>query len=392
VKRTSFLVPGVVIASMLLAACGDQGGQGQPQMPPPEVTTVTLVPERVTLTRELPGRTNAFLVAEVRPQVNGIIEKRLFTEGGMVEAGQPLYQLEDATYRADYNSAKASLQRAEAALQIAKLNAERSSELVDTGAVSRQQHDQAMSTLAQAEAEVAVARAAVERARVMLGYAKITSPISGRIGRSTVTPGALVTANQPQALATVQQLDPIYVDLTQSASELLELRRAVQAGTVEEAELPVTIILEGGARFPHEGKLAFSEVSVDPSTGSYLLRVVVPNPDHILMPGMYVRAVVGRGVRENAILAPQQAILRDAKGNTSALVVNGDNVVEARQVRVSRAIGNRWLVEEGLNAGERVIVAGVQKVQPGMPVNPVDAAAAGKEQQQPANTQQQAGE
>lgn len=390
-KRTKLLVSGVALVSMLLAACGEPGDQAQQQMPPPEVTTVTLQSERVTLTRELPGRTNAFLVAEVRPQVNGIIEKRLFTEGGMVEAGQPLYQLEDDTYRADYNSAKASLQRAEAALQIAKLNADRSSELVDTGAVSRQQHDQAMSTLQQAEAEVAVARAAVERARVMLGYAKITSPISGRIGRSTVTAGALVTANQSQALATVQQLDPIYVDLTQSASELLELRRAVQSGRVEQAELPVTILLEGGERFSHEGKLAFSEVSVDPSTGSYLLRVVVPNPDHLLMPGMYVRAVVGRGVRENAVLAPQQAILRDARGGTSAMVVTADNVVEARPVKIGQAIGNQWLVEEGLAAGERVIIAGVQKVQPGMPVRPVDAAEA-EQQQQTATAQQQAGE
>ena len=238
------------------------------------------------------------------------------------------------------------------------------------------------------------ARAAVQAAQVNVGFARISAPISGRIGRSSVTQGALVTANQPQPLATVQQLDPIYVDLTQSASELLELRQAVAAGTMERVDLPVTIVLEDGTTFPHQGRLAFSEVSVDPSTGSYALRVVVDNPQHILMPGMYVNAVVGSGLREDAILVPQQGIARDPKGNTSAMVVNDQGMVEVRPVQVSRTVGDKWLVEGGLVAGDRVIVEGLQKIQPGIPVQvvekgeaPAPAAdpAAGEDAAQPAD-------
>ena len=360
------LVLPALFMSIALAACG--GGSEPAQPPPPEVSVVTLAAETVTLTRELPGRTSAYLVAEVRPQVNGIIEERLFTEGTVVEEGQPLYRIDDADYRASAASARAQLARAETALVNARALESRMKELAGTRYISEQEHENAIAAARQAQAEVGAARAALDAANVTLGRAVITAPISGRIGRSSVTAGALVTANQPQALATIQQLDPIHVDLTQSASELLDLRRELAAGRLESAELPVTILLEDGTPFPHQGTLAFSEVSVDPSTGSFGLRVVVDNPDHILMPGMYVRAVVGSGVRQNAILVPQRGVARDPKGNTSVMVVNAEGVVENRQVVVSRTIGDQWLVEDGLAAGERVVVEGLQKIQPGVQV------------------------
>lgn len=357
--------------SIMLAACGGDDAAQQP--PPPEVSVVTLAPENTTLTRELPGRTTAYQIAEVRPQASGIIERRLFTEGGMVGEGEPLYQLDDATYQAALSSARAQLARAEATVEAARLRAARTTELARIDAVSRQDEENATAALRQAEADVQAARAAVQSAQVNVGFARITAPISGQIGRSSVTQGALVTANQPQPLATIQQLDPIYVDLTQSASELLELRKAVAAGTLERAEMPVTILLEDGTEYPHQGTLAFSEVSVDPSTGSFAVRVVVDNPEQILMPGMYVNAIVGSGVRQDAILVPQQGIARDPKGNTSAMVVNDQGLVESRPVRVSRTVGDKWLVEEGLAAGDKVIVAGLQKIQPGIPVQVVEA-------------------
>lgn len=360
---------GGLLAGLVLAGCSGEEASQQGQMPPPAVTVAVLAEQSVTLTRELPGRTHPYRIAEVRPQVNGIVAEQLFTEGSVVEAGQPLYQLDNATYRADYESARASLRRAEAAVEIARLNANRVAELVETGAVSRQEYDNAMATLQQAEADVGVAKAAMASSKVRLDYARITAPIAGRIGKSSVTAGALVTANQTQALATVRQLDPIYIDLSQSANELLALRKALEAGTIESTDdYPVSILFEDGSVFEHEGRLAFSEVSVEPSTGSYLLRVVVPNPDHLLMPGMYVRAIVGRGVRDNAILVPQQGIQRDPKGNTYALIVGDSDTVEQRQVTVSRALGNQWLVESGLKAGERVVIEGVQKARPGAPV------------------------
>jgi len=353
--------------SLALAACS--GDPAPAQMAAAPVTVVTLEAAPVTLTRELPGRTHPSLVAEVRPQVTGIVDRRLFTEGGQVEAGQPLYQLEDATYSADAASARAALARAEATLTSARLTAARTAELAKIDAVSRQDAENATAALRQAEADVGVARAALQRSNVTLGYARITSPITGRIGKSAVTRGALVTANQATPLATVQQLDPIYVDLTQSATELLALRKGLAAGDLESTgEMPVTILLEDGSTYAHEGRLAFSEVTVDPTTGSYSLRVVVDNPDHLLMPGMYVRAVVGSGVREDGILVPQQGIARDPKGNTTAMVVGQDGTVEVRPVKVSRTVGDRWLVESGLAAGDRVIVEGLQKIQPGMPV------------------------
>lgn len=360
-----------IALAILLSACD---GKAPPTLPPAAVTVVTLKSESVTLTRELPGRVTSSRVAEVRPQVTGIVQQRLFTEGALVKAGQALYQIDDATYRADASSARASLARAEATLVAARLKAQRSAELAKTHFISAQGNENDIAALRQAEADVAMAKAAVERSNVVLGYSRIVSPIAGRIGKSSVTQGALVTANQDAALAIVQQLDPIYVDLTQAGSELLQLRQQIAAGTLKgSTTLPVALLLEDGSQYKHDGKLAFSEVSVDPGTGSYALRVVVPNPEHVLLPGMYVRAVLGEGVRENAVLAPQQGIARDPKGGASALLVNKEGKVEARSVKVSQAIGDKWLVEEGLAAGDKVIIEGLQKIRPGMPVQAAEA-------------------
>lgn len=360
---------------MGLTACG---GEEPPQVQAvAEVTVVTLQPQTVTLTRELPGRTSPYLVAEVRPQVSGIIKSRLFTEGSRVKAGQPLYQLDDAIPRADQATAKAALGRAQATLNSARLNAARSSELAKIDAVSKQDNENAIAALRQAEADVASAQAVLERGEVIVGHARITSPITGRIGKSSVTQGALVTANQAEALATVQQLDSIYVDVTQSSAELLDLRKQVAAGRLEAArDLPVTILLEDGSRYQHQGKLTFADVTVDPGTGTYLLRVVVPNPTDVLLPGMYVRAVVGSGVRQDALLVPQQGIARDPKGNTTAMVVGDDGKATVRPVKVSRTIRDQWLVEDGLRAGDKVIVEGLQKIRPGAPVKATEAAPA----------------
>ncbi len=345
------------------------------QMGTPEVEVVNLTAQPVRLTRELPGRTRAYLIAEVRPQVDGIVKELLFDEGSVVEAGQPLYQLDDAMYRAEHESATAALARAEAAHEVARLDAERSAELIRSNAISRQDRENAVARLHQAEADVRVARAAVERASVRLGYARITSPISGRIGKSWVTAGALVTANQAQPLATVQQFDPIYVDLSQSASELLALRSELAEGAVAMADdVPVRIILENGRSYAQTGTFKFADLTVDPSTGSYTLRVVVPNPDHLLLPGMYVRAVISPAIVQDAVLVPQRGITRDPRGNAVAMVVVGDdNTIERRTVEVTRTIGDQWLVGSGLAAGDRVVVAGLQKIQPGMQVKVAQA-------------------
>src|SRR5690554_1905011 len=389
-RKSARLTVTVAFMSLALAACGGSDEPAQP--PPPEVSVVTLAPETVTLTRELPGRTSAYLVAEVRPQVNGIIQERLFTEGSVVEAGEPLYRIDDADYRAAAASARAQLARAETALVNARSLESRFEELSGTRYISAQEHENAIAAARQAQAEVGAARAALDAANVTLGRARITAPISGRIGKSSVTAGALVTANQPQALATVQQLDPIYADLTQSASELLDLRRELAAGTLESgAELPVTILLEDGTPFPHQGTLAFSEVSVDPATGSFGLRVVVDNPTHILMPGMYVRALIGSGVRQNVILVTQRGADRDSKGGTSVMVVNGEGVVESRPVVVSRTVGDQWLVEDGLAAGDRVVVEGLQKIQPGAEVVASEFEGAGAPAAQPVEAPADAG-
>jgi membrane fusion protein, multidrug efflux system len=357
----------ILLSILGVSACSDGGGEPAPRGAVP-VTVVTLATQAVTITRELPGRARASLVAEVRPQVSGIVREQLFEEGGRVVAGQPLYQLDDASYRAEAASARAALARAEAARDIARLRADRSSEVVKSGVVSQQDHDNVMAALLQAEADVGVAQAAAAAQAVTPSHARITAAITGQIGRSAVTRGALVTANQSEPLATIQQLDPLYVDLAQSSAELLELRRALEAGTLESTDsLPVEILLEDGSTHPEPGELAFSEVTVDPATGSFILRVVVPNPGQRLLPGMFVRARIGSGARQQAVLVPQQAVARDPKGDTSVMLV-ADDKVEQRPIRVSRTVGDAWLVESGLAAGDRVIVEGLQKIRPGAAV------------------------
>jgi membrane fusion protein (multidrug efflux system) len=372
----ALLTVAVVSLGLALAGCG-QKQAGQYARQAPQVTIVTLQPQAVTLTRELPGRTSAYLVAEVRPQVSGIVKQRLFTEGALVKAGQPLYELDDAPYRAAFNNSKAALQKAEATVEAARLTAKRDADLIKIDAVSQQDNDNAVSTWRQAEADVVAAQAAVDSAAVNLAYAHIVSPISGRIGKSSVTQGALVTQNQTNAMATVQQLDPIYVDVNQSSSEWLQLRQDIDSGRVEAnaAGTQAKIVLENGTDYGHDGRLQFADVTVDPTTGEFLLRAIVPNPDHLLMPGMYVRAVLNEGVMPKGLLAPQQGIARDPKGNATAYVVDSQNKVESRQVKVARTIGDKWLVEEGLSPGDRLIVEGVQKVQPGVQVQPVEEAA-----------------
>lgn len=366
----------VVVTGSTLVGCGGShaaapGGSFQFK---PQVSVVTLRAQSVNLTRELPGRTAPYLVAEVRPQVSGIVKRRLFTEGAYVKAGQPLYEIDDAIYRAQLNSAQATLLKARATLDAARLAAKRSAELVKVDAVSAQDNDNAIAAERQAEADVAAAQAAVESSSINVAYAHIASPISGRIGKSTVTQGALVTANQEAALATVTKLDPIYVDVNQSSGEWLQFQREVGPGFVRSGDgAPAKIVLEDGSVYGHEGKLQFADVTVEQSTGNFLLRVLVPNPDQLLMPGMYVRAVIREGVLPHGLLVPQQGITHDPQGRATALVVGANGTVEQRVVKATRAIGNDWLVDAGLSAGDRVIVEGVQKVQPGMPVDVVES-------------------
>lgn len=365
------------VAASVLTLAGCKGQQAaQQQGGPAEVTVVTLKPQPVTVTRELPGRTSAFQVAEVRPQVNGIIKQRLFEEGALVKAGQPLYQLDDAVYRAENNNAKAALAKAKAALYSAQLNAKRTSELARIDAVSKQDDETATATWRQAEADVAAGQAQVESTGVNLAFARIVSPITGRIGKSAVTPGALVTANQAEAMARVQQMDPVFVDVTQSSGELLDLRKRIAAGSLKEADgTPVKILLEDGSTYAHDGKLQFADVSVDPATGSFALRVIVPNPEGVLLPGMYVRAVLDKGSNPRGLLVPQAGISRDPKGGATAMVIGKDGKAELREVKVSRTVGDHWLIEGGLAAGDKVIVEGLQMIQPGMPVHASEAGA-----------------
>jgi membrane fusion protein (multidrug efflux system) len=351
--------------------------------PPPQgpgaavpVTVVTLRAEPLTVTRELPGRASPYLVAEIRPQVTGIVEKRLFTEGGRVAAGQVLYQLDDATYRADYASALAGLERSRANYESMRLKARRADELVGQKLISQQDHETATANLLQARADVAASEAALQAAKVTLERTRISAPINGRIGKSSVTQGALVTANQADALATIQQLDPIYVDVNQSSAELLQLRKAIDDGRLESgSDLPVAIVLEDGTRYSRDGRLEFTDVTVERTTGSFLLRIIVPNPEHLLLPGMYLKAIVGTGVRPNAVLVPQQGVMRGPKGETYAMVVDADGKAARREVGVSQTVGDKWLVEHGLAAGDRVIVEGLQKIRPGAPVQAQEAGA-----------------
>ena len=365
------------------AACDRSDAAAADQAPPPpEVVVHTVGPKAVTLTTELPGRTAPYGIAEVRPQVSGIIQRRLFVEGTTVTAGAPLYQIDPAPYEAALDRARAALAQSQANLTAARLRAERYRGLVAINAVSKQEYDDAEAARQQAEASIAANEAAVRTARIDLGYTLVTSPIAGRAGRSSVTAGALVTANQPQALVTMQQLDPIYVDVAQSSAELLRLRRQLAAGELtsdRRGEARVTLLLEDGTRYAHTGRLQFSEVSVDESTGAVTLRAVFPNPRQELLPGMYVRAVLDEGVKQDALLVPQQAISRNPRGEATALVLGVDGKVEQRTIEASRAIGDRWLVTSGLTAGDRVIVEGVQKVRPGGMARVAAASAAAAE-------------
>lgn len=367
------LLPTALLGSLLLGGC-DDNGRSLPPPPVPEVATVTIQPQKIVLATELPGRTSAFRVAEIRPQVSGLIQKRLFTEGSDVTAGQVLYQIDPATFQAALDNAQAALGRAEANLSKIRLRAERYKALLADKAVSQQDYDDATAALQQVKADIDYWKAALKTARINLDYTRITAPISGRIGKSSVTEGAIVTAYQPVALATIQQLDPIYVDVSQSTTELLRLKRRLEEGRLTQNgknHSNVRIILEDGTTYPLEGTLQFRDVTVDPTTGSVILRVVVPNPDVILLPRMFVRAVVQEGVNEHAILILQQAVSRDPKGRPFALIVNSERKVELRMLTLDRAIEHKWLVSSGLAPGDQVIVEGIQKVRPGASVKVV---------------------
>ncbi|PHZ53355.1 efflux RND transporter periplasmic adaptor subunit [Enterobacter hormaechei] len=354
----------IVCAALLTGSDGQENPQQHAQAPQVSVHIVKSAP--LAVKTELPGRTDAYRVAEVRPQVSGIILHRNFTEGSDVKAGESLYQIDPATYQAAYDNAKGELVKAQAAANIAHLTVKRYVPLVGTQYVSKQEYDQAVATAQQADASVVAAKAGVESARINLAYTKVTSPINGRIGKSSVTEGALVTNGQSTALATVQQLDPIYVDVTQSSSDFMRLKQqtSLQKGDTSSVEL----LMENGQPYPLKGTLQFSDVTVDESTGSITLRALFPNPQHMLLPGMFVRARIDEGTQPDAILVPQQGVTRTLRGDATVLVVNDKNQVESRTVVAPQAIGDRWLITEGLKNGDRVIISGLQKVRPGVTV------------------------
>ncbi|AYA40978.1 efflux RND transporter periplasmic adaptor subunit [Xenorhabdus nematophila] len=366
----------VFSGGFILSGCNDdkdvqQGAAGQQA---PEVGIVTLKAEPLTVITELPGRTTAYRVAEVRPQVGGIILKRNYKEGTDIVAGESLYQIDPATYQAEYNKAKANLARAQANESVSHLTVERYKSLLGTQYVSKQEFDKANSQYEQASADVQSTKAALENASINLAYTKVTSPISGRAGKSTVTEGALVSAGQGSALTTVQQLNPIYVDITQSSDDYLRLKSEIAKGTVQK-EAPKTkihLITETGQEYNQTGYLEFSDVTVDETTGSITMRAVFPNPNEEILPGMFVRTKLEEGVRQNAILVPQQAVTRTPRGQATTLVVDKDNKVEVRDINAAQAIGNKWLVTEGLKSGDKVIVTGLQKIAPGITVTPVE--------------------
>lgn len=354
------------IMGLALAACDTKTASVATAPAAVEVGVVILSAEDVPLQVDLPGRTSAYRKAEVRPQVTGIIQKRLFDEGAEIKAGTPLYQIDPATYQAAHNSAKAELARADANLVAAVARESRYKNLSTMKAISQQDYDDAQATLGQAKAGVAAAKAAVESALINLKYTKVLAPIDGVIGKSSVTEGALVSAGQADVLANIMQLDPIYVDVSQSVEELLQLRREMLKGDVAKAEsAKVRLLLDDGSVYEHEGSLQFAEVGVNESTGTVVLRAQFPNPDRLLLPGMFVRTQLDEGVRTNSLLAPQRGITRDRLGNATALVINKEGIVEQRQLKTGRAVGDQWLVLEGLSVGDQVIVEGLQKVKPG---------------------------
>ncbi len=362
-----------VSTAVLLAGCGKPDG-GAARGGAPEVGVITVKAERVVLTTELPGRTAPYRVAEIRPQVNGLILERTFTEGSDVNAGDVLYQIDPAPYQAAYHQAQAAVAMAEANLPALRSREERFKNLLESHAVGQQDYDDALAALNQMEGQLGVSKAAMESARINLSYTPVKTPISGRIGRSGVTEGALVAAYQPMPLATVQQLDPIYVDVPQSTAEMLRLKRRLADGQLNQdgaGQNEVSIIKGDGTPCAENGTLEFRDITVDPTTGSVILRVVVPNPDGTLLPGMFVRAVLKEGVNEKAILVPQQGVSRDPKGTPFSWVVDDSGTVVQRMITLDRAIGSKWLVTSGLNPGDRVVVDGIQRVRPGIPVTVV---------------------
>ncbi len=384
------VIRAIVLAAFLsvgvLSSGCDRRQQAAPPPSVPEVAVVTVQPQQVVLTTELPGRTSAFRIAEIRPQVNGLILKRFFTEGSDVQAGQELYQIDPAPFQASLDNAQAALGRSQASLPALQSRADRLKEALVDKAVSQQDFDDASAALRQAEADAQFWKAMVQTASINLGYARVVSPIPGRIGRSTVTDGAIVTAYQPVALATIQQLDPIYVDVPQSTTELLRLQRRLEDGRISRDGTngnKVQLLLEDGTKYLSEGALQFRDVSVDPTSASVILRMVFPNPNGVLLPGMFVRAVVIEGVNEKAILVPQQAVSRDPRGNPVALVVDGESKVGQRMLSLDRAIGSQWLVSTGLSPGDRVIVEGMQRIRPGAVVKAVPFGSSQKQQAEP---------
>jgi len=376
------MVLATLSVGLLLGGCDDAGRSQSPQRPAPEVAVVTVQPQEVVLTTELPGRTSAFRVAEIRPQVTGLILKCAFKEGSNVKAGDLLYQIDPAPYKAAYDQAGAAVAMAKASLSALRSRVERFKELLAVHAVGQQDYDDADAALRQMEAQLAASKAAMESARINLSYTPIKAPISGRIGKSNVTEGAIVTAYQPVSLATIQQLDHMYVDVPQSTADMLRLRQRLEDESLYcnvKDQTEVSLLLENGTSYPLKGRLQFRDVTVDSTTGSVLLRIIFPNPDYVLLPNMFVRAILQECVAEQAILIPQQAVSRDPKGNPLALVVGAEGKVQQRMLTLDRAISSEWLVSEGLAPGDRVIVEGMQKVRPGVSVKVVSFATGSEE-------------
>ena len=363
----------VLLASFTMSACETKKPAPRQQQVR-QVSVMTVQTLKIMESTELPGRTSAFRVAEIRPQVNGLIQKRLFEEGSNVKAGQVLYQIDPAPFQAALDNAKAALGRAEANLPSLRSKAKRYKALLADKAVSQQDYDDTAAALAQIEADIKYWKAMVQTARINLGYTKVTAPISGRIGKSNVTAGAIVTAYQPAALSTIHQLDPIYVDVPQSTTQLLRWKRRLQSGRLNRdgaEQNKVSLVLEDGTPYPQKGTLQFRDISVDQSTGSVILRMVFPNPNGVLLPGLFVRAVVNEGINEHAILVPQQAVSRNHRGEPFAMIVGADNKVAVRKLTIDRAVGNKWLVSSGLKTGDKVIVEGLQMLRPGTVVKAV---------------------
>ena len=385
------IIPAIGLA-LILAGCDGSQQQASAPAGPPQVSFITATEQPVTLSSELPGRTSAYETSEVRPQVSGLIEKRFFQEGDLVRAGQPLYRIDSTPYEAQVASARAALARARAAIASTEALARRYGELVKINAISRQEAENAQTSAQQAQADVAAQQAALRNAEIDLKRTTIRAPITGQIGRSTYTVGALVTAGQSEALTTIQRLDPIYVDIQQSSAEVLNLRQQILSGELSRdgGAARVRLKLENGSTYPAEGVLKFTDVSVDPTTGSQVIRAVFPNKRSLLLPGMYVRAELVEGTKSNGLLVPIRAVSRDERGNPTALVVGPDGKLQARQLSAPRTVGQDWLVTGGVRAGDKVVVEGAENLRPGTPVKAVPLREGGRQAGQPAPTQQQA--